>query len=98
MKEAMAVALEDLLLYNDDSVLLLLFLVALMILWFVERDRRIRTVLLYLSVALMGVFLCPIYAWVGQKIDEEIYYRVFWALPIGLLFSYGSVRLLIRMK
>lgn len=57
MKEAMAVALEDLLLYNDDSVLLLLFLVALMILWFVERDRRIRTVLLYLSVALMGVFL-----------------------------------------
>ena len=98
VKEAMAVALEDLLLYNDDSVLLLLFLVALMILWFVERDRRIRTVLLYLSVALMGVFLCPIYAWVGQKIDEEIYYRVFWALPIGLLFSYGSVRLLIRMK
>ena len=51
VKEAMAVALEDLLLYNDDSVLLLLFLVALMILWFVERDRRIRTVLMKSTVS-----------------------------------------------
>ncbi len=98
MKEAMAVALEDLMLYNSDSFLLILFLVALVFLWFVERDRRIRTVLLYLSVALVAVFLCPLYAWIGQKIDEEIYYRVFWTLPIGILFCYGSVRLLIRMK
>lgn len=98
MKEAMAVALEDLILYNSNSFLLPLFLVALIFLWFVERDRRIRTVLLYLSVALAAVFLCPIYAWIGQKIDEEIYYRVFWTLPIGLLFCYGSVQVLIRMK
>ena len=98
MKEAMTVALEDLFLYNSDSVLLPLFLIALVFLWFVERDRRIRTVLLYLSVALVVVFLCPVYAWIGQKIDEEIYYRVFWTLPIGLLFCYGSVQLLIKMK
>lgn len=98
MKEAIAVALEDLILYNSNSFLLILFLIALVFLWFVERDRRIRTVLLYLSVALIVVFLCPLYAWIGQKIDEEIYYRVFWTLPIGLLFCYGSVCLLIRMK
>lgn len=98
MKEAMKIALEDLLLYNSDSFLLLLFLIALVFLWFIERDRRIRTVLLYLSVALVAVFLCPFYAWIGQKIDEEIYYRVFWTLPIGLLFCYGSVQLLIKLK
>lgn len=98
MKEAMAVALEDLVLYNGDSLLLLLFLAALVFLWFIERDRRIRTVLLYLSVALLAVFLCPVYAWLGQKIDEEIYYRVFWTLPIGLLCCYSGVRLLIKLK
>lgn len=98
MKEAMKIALEDLILYNSDSFLVLLFLAALMFLWFVERDRRIRTVLIYLSAALVVVFLCPVYAWIGQKIDEEIYYRVFWTLPIGLLFCYGSVSLLIKMK
>lgn len=98
VKEAMAAALEDLVLYNSNSLLLLLFLAALIFLWFVERDRRVRTVLLYLSVALIVVFLCPVYAWIGQRIDEEIYYRVFWTLPIGLIFCYGSIRLLIRMK
>lgn len=98
MKEAMTVALEDLFLYNSNSFLLPLFLAALVFLWFVERDRRVRTVLIYLSVALVAVFLCPVYAWIGQKIDEEIYYRVFWTLPIGLLFCYGGVLLLIKMK
>ena len=98
VKEAMKVALEELLLYNGNSFLIPLFLVALVLLWFVERDRRVRTVLIYLSVALVAVFLCPLYAWIGQKIDDEIYYRVFWTLPIGLLFCYGGVRLLIRLK
>lgn len=98
MKEAMSVVLEDFILYNGNSFLFLMFIVALVLLWFVESDRRIRTVLIYLSVALIVVFICPAYAWIGQKIDEEIYYRVFWALPIGLVFCYGSVRLLIRMK
>lgn len=98
MKEAMMVAWEDLCLYNNESFLLPLFLLALIVLWIVERDRRIRTVLLYLSVALVAVFFCPLYAWIGQKMDEEIYYRVYWTLPIGLLFCYGGVRLLIRMK
>lgn len=98
MIDAMKGAFENLLLYNNGSILFLLFLMALFFLWFVERDRRVRTVLLYLSVALIVVFLCPVYAWIGQKIDEEIYYRVFWTLPIGVLFCYGSVRLLICFK
>ena len=85
MKEAMSVVLEDFILYNGNSFLFLMFIVALVLLWFVESDRRIRTVLIYLSVALIVVFICPAYAWIGQKIDEEIYYRVFWALPIGLV-------------
>lgn len=98
MKEVMAAALEDLISYNGRSFLIPLFLAALVFLWFVERDRRIRTVLIYLSVALVAVFLCPLYAWIGQKIDEEIYYRVFWTLPMGLVFCYGSVRLVICLK
>ena len=98
MKEVMSIALEDLILYNNHSFLIPVFLIALVVLWCVERDRRIRVVLLYLSIALIGVFFCPLYAWIGQKIDKDIYYRVFWTLPIGLLFCYAGVRLLIQMK
>ncbi len=98
MKEAMVVAFEDLLLYNNDSFLLILFLIALIFLWFVEKERGVRTVLVYLSIALVVIFFCPLYAWIGQKIDEEVYYRVFWTLPIGLLFCYGSVRLIMHFR
>lgn len=98
MKEAMKVALEDLILYNNKSFLFLLFLAAMIFLFVVERDRRVRTVLLFLSAALVLVYFCPLYAWLGQKIDEEIYYRVYWTLPVGLLFCYGGVRLVMLFQ
>lgn len=92
------IVIEDIVLYNNNRYLILLFLAALVFLWIVEKDRKLRTVLLYLVVALACIFLCPLYAWVGMKIDEEIYYRVFWTMPIGLLFCYGVVRGIMQCK
>jgi hypothetical protein len=75
-----------------------LFLIALVFLWAVEKDKNIKTVLVYLTVVLVVTFLCPLYAMVGMKIDDEIYYRVIWALPIGVLVCYSAVKLMIRFK
>ena len=72
-------------LYNSNSLLLPLFLIALLFLWVTEKDKNLRVVLLYLVAAIGAVFVCPVYAWVGMKIDAEIYYRVLWTLPIGIL-------------
>lgn len=89
---------EDVLLYNGDSFLIPLFLIALLFLWVTEKDRKVRVVLLYLVAALGVVFLCPIYAWVGMKIDQDVYYRVLWSLPMGVLVCYSVVRLMTRFK
>jgi hypothetical protein len=35
---------------------------------------------------------------VGMRIDEDIYYRVLWALPIGVIVCFSSVKLMIRFK
>ncbi len=75
-----------------------LFLIALLFLWVTETDRKVRVVLLYLVAAIAVIFLCPLYAWVGTRIDEEVYYRVFWTLPIGILVCYGAVRLMMRFR
>lgn len=72
--------IEDVRLYNNNSFLIPLFLAALFFLWMTEEDRKIRTVLLYLVAAIGAVFLCPVYAWVGMRIDADIYYRVLWSL------------------
>lgn len=90
--------LEDVRLYNNNSFLLPLFLIALFFLWVTERDKRVRMALLYLTVAFGAVFLCPLYAWVGMKIDADIYYRVLWSLPIGILVCYSVVKLMIHFK
>jgi len=90
--------LEDVRLYNNNSFLLPLFLIALFFLWVTERDKRVRMALLYLTVAFGAVFLCPLYAWVGMKIDADIYYRVLWSFPIGILVCYSVVKLMIHFK
>lgn len=89
---------EDIILYNNRSFLLPLFLIALLFLWIVEKDRKLRMVLVYLVAAIAVVFACPFYAWIGMKIDEEIYYRVLWTLPIGILVCYSMVKIIVQFK
>lgn len=98
MKSMMAEVIEDILLYNNKSMLIVLFVLALVFLWLTEKDRGIRTILVYLSVALVVIFLCPLYIWVGMKIDNEIYYRVLWTMPIGILVCYSVVKAIIHFK
>ena len=90
--------IEDVVLYNNNSFLLPLFLIALLFLWRTEKDRKLRVVLLYLVAMIGAIFLCPVYAWVGMKIDADIYYRVLWPLPIGILVCYSVVKLMARFK
>lgn len=95
---AFMAVLEDISLYNNSSFLLPLFLIALLFLWVSERKRKLRTVLVYIAAALAAVFICPVYAWAGMRIDGEIYYRVLWSLPIGVLVCYSAVRLMMMFK
>jgi hypothetical protein len=102
MLENMGVAakavIEDVYLYNSDSFLIPLFLIALIFLWRFEKDKNIKAVLVYLSAALAVTFICPVYAMIGMKIDQDIYYRVLWSLPIGVLVCYSAVKLMVRFK
>lgn len=98
MKAAAEAVMEDVLLYNNKSFLLPLFLIALFFLWMTEKDRKLRVVLLYLVAAIGAIFLCPLYAWIGMKIDEDIYYRVLWSLPIGILVCYSAVKLMMHFQ
>ena len=97
MLQTIGAVFEDIVLYNGKSILFLLFLAALVFLRSVEKNKGVRTVLLYLSAAEAAIFVCPLYAWVGMKIDKAIYYRVFWALPAGVLVCYALVTLMARM-
>lgn len=98
MKTAFTTLIEDIILYNNNRFLILLFLIALIFLWITERDKRIKTVLVYFVTAITVVFCCPLYAWIGMKVDAEIYYRVFWSIPVGILVCYSAVRAISYFK
>jgi hypothetical protein len=96
--DAAHAVVEDIVLYNNKSFLILIFVVALAFLWRYEKDKNIKVVLVYLTVALAVTFVCPLYAMIGMKIDEDVYYRVLWALPMGVIVCYSTVRLMMRFK
>ena len=98
LSSALGMIIEDIVLYNNKSFLVPLFLIALLFLWMTEKDRKLRVVLVYLVTAITVIFLCPLYAWIGMRIDQDIYYRVFWTLPIGLLVCYSVVKLMMRFQ
>lgn len=89
---------EDIILYNNQSFLVPLFLIALLFLWVTEKDRRIRVTLVYIVTVLAVVFVCPLYVLIGMKIDAAIYYRVLWTLPIGVTVCYSAVKLMMRFQ
>lgn len=98
LKMAVGTVFEDLILYNNKSFLVPLFLIALLFLWVTEKKKRLRVVFVYLVTALGVVFVCPLYAWIGIWIDAEIYYRVLWALPMGIVVCYSAVKLMMRFQ
>ncbi|MBE5875495.1 MAG: hypothetical protein E7290_01255 [Lachnospiraceae bacterium] len=98
MMETVKAIWEDIVLYNGDSFLFVLFLAVLLVLCLVEKDKGLKTILVYLSVALIVVFMNPLYAWIAMKVDDEVYYRVWWTLPIGIGICYCVVKAAICVR
>ena len=98
MWEKMGRVMEDILRYNNRSFLIPIFLITLLALWVMERNKKIKIALVYLTAALVVVFLSPLFVWIGMKMDNEIYYRVWWTLPIGIMVCYCIIRFMMRFK
>lgn len=89
--------------YNGQTFFVGLFLAALLFLWFTEKDKASRTVYVYLTSILVGLFICPVFTWFAMHFfmkgeDVLIYYRVFWYIPVGVVVCLATVRLIAKMR
>lgn len=98
MKETLSSLAETIILYNNNSFLIALFMIALVLLYITEKDKSVRLIFAYFITTVTIIFVCPLYAWLGMQIDSDIYYRVFWTLPVGVLVCYGAVRVFGRFQ
>lgn len=73
-----------------------LFFAAVFYLLFGEKVKARRLVLGVLPLVLAAFFACPVFDWiVSQYLDEEIYYRFLWLLPVTLVIAYAGVKLVL---
>lgn len=78
---------------SGSGILTGLYVCALVFLFFYEKEKYKRILLVYLPAFwLMLLFLPITYRIIAEVIDEELYYRFFWMLPMTLVIAYGLVQ------
>ncbi len=84
---------------SGSGMLLGLYACAVCFLFFQEKVKFKRLLLVYLPALWIGVLLLPFtYELVAGLIDEELYYRFFWMLPVSLVIAYAAVKLYYMYK
>lgn len=84
--------------YNGSSAYLIVFLAAVFYLWFTEKDKSVKVVMVYLSASVFALFFFPLFAYLAIHyfLDLETYYRFLWLLPTGAVVSLAVIRLIDR--
>ncbi len=87
-------------LYTGLRYLAPLYLAGLIYLLITEKEKRIRTLIVYVPMAILAVYLCPLFRWFFVWMDQggETYYRVLWLLPMGITITYAGCRLFAAHK
>ena len=79
---------------SGSGILTALYVCALIFLFFHEKENYKRILLIYLPLFWIAILLLPFtYHLVAEIIDEELYYRFFWMLPMTLVIAYTLVQL-----
>lgn len=85
--------------YIGTGMIAGLFLVALIYLFFSEKNKTTRIVFLYMPVMVLALYFCPFFATIVYYfVGEEIYYRLLWLVPIVPVLAYAAVKVISDCK
>ena len=82
-------------LYAGGSLLVILDLAALILLFFKERRKPVRIVLLYLPVVILFLFFFPLFRKLYVRVTDSgnTQYRMLWLVPMGMTVAFAGCRL-----
>lgn len=80
--------------YNGTGYYCILFIAALLYLWFTEEDWHIKLILVIVPSVIQVLFFLPHFYMVYNKLDEGTYYRILWLLPMTLVIAYASCKVI----
>lgn len=80
--------------YNGTGYYCILFIIALIYLWFIEEDKRIRVLLIYTPALIQILFFVPYFYMIYNRLDDGTYYRILWLLPMTAVIAYAGCRVI----
>ncbi len=100
MKETIGVIIDTLRGYRGESLYLTWYLLAVFYLFFAEKDKHKRLLLLYvpLTVLLLFVFPPAAHVVIHTVMDNEIFYRQLWLLPCAATVCYAVCHAVMNAK
>lgn len=90
MKEVLVIFQE----FTGSGFLTILYLLALLYLWTVEKNPTIRAILVYGASIIQLLFFMPFFYYGYQLLDAGTYYRILWILPMTVTIAYSGVKIL----
>lgn len=80
-----------------DAKYFSIFLLVLLILFLELKNKENKNILIYYPALVLAIVLNPLFCKIILKfIGENVYYRFFWLLPVGLLIAYFGTMLISR--
>ena len=80
--------------YNGTGYYCLLFIAALMYLWFAEENKSLKLLLVTVPTVIQVLFFIPYFHMAYNMLDEGTYYRILWLLPMTLVIAYSAVKVI----
>lgn len=85
--------------YMGAGLIVIWFLLAVIYLFVNEKRKHVRIFFVYAPVALLLLYFNPLFAeLIFRMLDNEIYYRILWLLPITPVIAYASVCICGKVK
>lgn len=86
--------------YIGNSMMAVLLMAAVLYLWVTEEKKEIKILFVYLTAAVGALFFFPVFAYIAMHVflDKQVYYRIIWLLPMGMIVSYTFVKVVTQIE
>ncbi len=86
--------------YGGDSTMTVIVAAAILYLWVTEEKKEIRILFVHLTAGITALFFFPLFAYAAMHffLDSEVYYRLLWLVPMGMIVSYALARAVSKIE
>lgn len=85
--------------YMGTGLITVWFLLSVIYLFVCEKRREIRVMFVYVPILLLVLFFNPFFAGIVYSfLDDEIYYRLLWLLPVTVVTAYTVTDIYGRLR